>query len=140
MTLELHPTVDVETTWVAVCRLKALTPERGAAALVAGVQIALFRTHDDRVHAVQQLDPFSGAHVISRGIVGSRGDAPTVASPMYRQVFDLRTGKCLDPVGKPLMHLRTYGVRLDGDVVSVRVAPDADADAGTEVDGGWGGS
>ena len=30
------------------------------------------------------------------GIVGSRGDDATVASPMYKQVFDLRTGECLD--------------------------------------------
>ena len=106
-------------TWVPVCGLKALSPERGAAALVEGVQVALFRTHDDRVYAVQQLDPFSGAHVISRGIVGTRGDVPTVASPMYKQVFDLRTGECLDPVGKEPVHLRTYAVRVADGVVSV---------------------
>ena len=123
MTVEAHPTVSAGTTWVPVCRLKALSPERGAAALVEGVQVALFRTHDDEVYAVQQLDPFSGAHVISRGIVGSRGDVPTVASPMYKQVFDLRTGTCLDPGGKPPMHLRTYAVRVEGDVVSVALGP-----------------
>ena len=30
-------------------------------------------THDGRVHAVQQLDPYSGAYVMSRGIVGTQG-------------------------------------------------------------------
>jgi nitrite reductase (NADH) small subunit len=130
VTVELHPTVAAGTTWVPVCRLEALSPERGAAALVGGVQVALFRTHDDHVYAVQQLDPFSGAHVISRGIVGTRGDAPTVASPMYKQVFDLRTGQCLDPAGKPALHLQTYGVRLEGDVVTVQLPAARDAGAG----------
>jgi nitrite reductase (NADH) small subunit len=102
-----------------VCRLKDLPQERGAAALVDGIQVALFRTHDDHVYAVQQLDPYSGAHVISRGIVGSRGDAPTVASPMYKQVFDLRTGACLDPVGKEPRALRTFDVDVRDGVVSV---------------------
>jgi nitrite reductase (NADH) small subunit len=137
VTVEARATVAAGTTWVPVCRLKALAPERGAAALVEGVQVALFRTHDDEVYAVQQLDPFSGAHVISRGIVGSRGDIPTVASPMYKQVFDLRTGTCLDPGGKPLMHLRTYAVRLDGDVVSVGLW--SSRDEGADTGGGLGG-
>jgi nitrite reductase (NADH) small subunit len=101
-----------------VCGLKHLPRERGVAALVDGVQVALFRTHDDHVYAVQQLDPYSGARVISRGIVGSRGDAPTVASPMYKQVFDLRTGECLDPVGREPRALRTFVVDVvDGIVV-----------------------
>ena len=34
--------------------------------------------------------------MLSRGIVGTRGDIPTVASPLHKQVFDLRTGSCLD--------------------------------------------
>lgn len=105
--------------WVAVCRVGDLSPERGAAALVGGEQVALFRTHTDDVYAVQQLDPFSGAHVMSRGIVGSRGDAPTVASPMYKQVFDLRTGECLDPVGREPQPLRTWATDVRDGVVHV---------------------
>ncbi|GII98443.1 ferredoxin [Sediminihabitans luteus] len=84
---------------VPVCALADLAPERGAAALVDGVQVALFRLADGTVRAVQQLDPYSGANVMSRGIVGTRGDVPTVAGPMYKQVFSLLTGECLDPVG-----------------------------------------
>ena len=104
-------------TWVPVCRLADLPRERGTAALVGGVQVALFRTFDDAVYAVQQHDPYSGAAVLSRGIVGSRGDAPTVASPMYNQVFDLRTGACLDPVGREPQALRTWPVEVcDGTV------------------------
>jgi nitrite reductase (NADH) small subunit len=104
--------------WVRVCTIGDLERERGLAALIDGEQLALFRTHEDRIHAVQQLDPYSGAYVISRGIVGTRGDAPTVASPMYKQVFDLRTGACLETQGKDEHALRVWPVAVDanGDV------------------------
>lgn len=115
--------------WVAVCRLAELPRERGVAALVAGQQVALFRLVDDTVRAVQHLDPYSGAHVLARGIVGSRGGAPTIASPMHKQVFDLRTGECLDPVGADPRMLRTWPVRVVDDVVLVRTAPVAEETA-----------
>ncbi len=124
MTVELaEMPPEAPAVWTAVCRLDDLAPERGAAALVGAEQVALFRLADGTVLAVEQRDPFSGAHVMSRGIVGSRGDAPTVASPMYKQVFDLRTGRCLDGVGREPQHLRTWPVRLEGDVVLVGTAP-----------------
>ena len=47
--------------WVRVCTMSDLERERGLAALIDGEQVALFRTHDDRIHAVQQLDPYSAA-------------------------------------------------------------------------------
>lgn len=66
------------------------------AALIDGEQVALFRMFDGSLYAIGNRDPFTGACVLSRGIVGSRGDVPTVASPLHKQVFDLRTGACLD--------------------------------------------
>ena len=92
-----------------ICAVDALLPERGVAALLGDVQIALFRTHDGEVFAIGNQDPFSGANVMSRGIVGSRGDVPTVASPMFKQVFDLRTGACLDD---PDVSLPVYPVEI----------------------------
>jgi nitrite reductase (NADH) small subunit len=98
-----------------VCRYDVLLPERGVAALIGDLQIALFRTHDGSVFALGNQDPFSGANVMSRGIVGSRGDVPTVASPMFKQVFDLRTGVCLDD---PSVSLPVYPVEIvDGQVL-----------------------
>ena len=117
-------------TWHPVCDLADLSPERGAAAFLDGVQVALFRTHDDHVYAVQQLDPYSAANVMSRGIVGSRGEVPTVASPMYKQVFDLRTGECLDAVGKEPQPLRRYPVDVLDGVVTVAL-PAQDPVGGT---------
>jgi NAD(P)H-dependent nitrite reductase small subunit len=103
-----------------VCRLTDLLPERGSGALIGEHRVALFRLADDRVLAVQQHDPFCGANVLSRGIVGDVDGVPTVTSPMYKQVWDLTTGACLDAVGKEPVDLRTYPVLVvDGDVLVV---------------------
>jgi nitrite reductase (NADH) small subunit len=124
--------VDPDTTeyiapagWVRVCALDDLEIERGRAALLGGTQIALFLLHGregtgGRVHAVSNFDPYSRANVISRGIVGTRQDAPTVASPMFKQVFDLRTGACLDTQGKEPRSLQVWPVALDQGHVLVR--------------------
>jgi nitrite reductase (NADH) small subunit len=80
------------------------------------VQIAIFRTHDGELLAISNFDPYGRAHVLARGIVGSRGDAPTVASPLHKQVFDLRTGQCLD---LPDVAVATYRVRCRDGMVEV---------------------
>jgi nitrite reductase (NADH) small subunit len=103
----------IDLRWETVCLLDRLLPERGAAALLAAggepVQMAIFRTHDGTVHAVGNVDPFSGAAVLSRGIVGDRAGVPTVASPVYKQVFSLVTGECLD---EPGVAVPVYPVRV----------------------------
>ena len=104
---------------VPVCRYDELEPERGVAALVDGVQVAIFLLSDGTVLAVGHRDPWSGANVIARGIVGTRGDVPTVASPMFKQVFDLRTGVCLDD---PTVTLGNHPVQVGADgLVRVRL-------------------
>lgn len=121
MTTSLDPTpaeTNSDATWETVCRLDVLVPERGVAALVGGVQVALFLLSDGTLAAIGNFDPFSKANVLSRGIVGSRGDAPTVASPMYKQVFDLRTGTCLDD---PDVAVPTYRARVRDGRVEVSV-------------------
>ena len=119
--------------WVAVCTKKQLIPERGVAVLVRDQQVALFRvTGTDRetggpadfVYAVGHRDPFADANVIARGIVGSVGQGAeqrdTVASPMYKHVFDLATGECLtDPSGR----LPVYRTWIAGGVVYVHPVP-----------------
>ena len=101
-------------TWTDVCAFDDLLPGRGACALVGDLQVALFRLSDDALYALSNYDPFSEAYVMSRGLVGSKGDTPKVASPVYKQAFDLRTGVCLDD---PSVVLATYAVRvLDGRV------------------------
>jgi nitrite reductase (NADH) small subunit len=105
--------------WEPVCRYDRLQPERGVAALVGGRQVALFRTHDGAVHALDNVDPFSGAAVLSRGIVGDRGGVPMVASPVYKQAFRLADGRCLDD---PEVSVPTYPVRVVDGWLQVGVA------------------
>jgi nitrite reductase (NADH) small subunit len=111
----MSPTTTL--TWTPVCRLDRLEPERGVAALVDGVQVALFAS-DGELFAVDNLDPVGGAYVLSRGIVGSRGGVPTVASPLHKQVYDLRTGRCLD---LPDVSVRRHDVRSRDGLVEVRL-------------------
>lgn len=106
--------------WTAVCRYERLEPERGVAALLAGHQVAIFRTHDGDLYVLDNFDPLCGAHVLARGIVGSRGELPTVASPMHKQVYDLTSGRCLDATG---VAVRTHPVRCRDGVVEVRCRP-----------------
>lgn len=102
--------------WLAVCESSAVPPEQGVAVLIGEQQIALFRTADGELYALGNRDPVSGAQVLSRGIVGSRGAAPTVTSPMYKQVFGLRTGRCLDDA---TLAVPTYPVRVVGDRIEI---------------------
>ncbi len=112
-------------TMLRVCRLEDLEVERGRAALVGDEQVALFLLGDGSVHAVSNLDPYSGANVISRGIVGTRGAAATVASPLHKQIFDLRTGECLDTQGRAPASLRLWRVVVADGVVHLERAEDA---------------
>ncbi|MFE6052910.1 nitrite reductase (NAD(P)H) small subunit [Kitasatospora sp. NPDC056446] len=130
MTVQIHD----GTRWQTVCALADLQPGRGVAVLLAesepepapvvrpggprpgaGAQVALFRDRAGTLYAVDNLDPFSGAPVLSRGLLGSRGDRPTLISPMYKQVYDLTDGRCLDedtaPDGAPAV-LRRWPVRV----------------------------
>jgi len=102
--------------WTVVVPYRDLQPERGVAALIRSVQVALFRTFDGTLYAIGNQDPFTGAFVLSRGIVGTCGDTPTVASPLQKQVFDLRTGACLDD---ETVAVPVYGVRLRDGLVEV---------------------
>ena len=100
--------------WVDVCSLDDLVPERGVCALVGAHQVAVFRVDGDQLFALSNFDPFSQAFVLSRGIVGSRGDRLKVASPIYKQSFDLRTGQCLDnaDVAVPTFDVRVVDGRV----------------------------
>jgi len=102
--------------WQPVCRVAELEVERGVTALVHGQAIAIFRTQGDHVYALGNHDPFAKASVIARGIVGTRGDVPFVASPAHKHAFDLRSGKCLDDVH---VSVPAYDVKVVEGVVLV---------------------
>ncbi|MFD3542502.1 nitrite reductase small subunit NirD [Streptomyces sp. NPDC055254] len=105
MTVELR----VAEGWLTVCELSSLTPGRGVAALLPdGSQAAVFVDRSGRTYAIGNQDPFTGAHVLSRGLLGCAGGRPFVASPLLKQRFDLESGRCLDDEE---VAVRTYRVR-----------------------------
>lgn len=107
--------------WVPAARLDFLVPGRGAAVLLPnGRQVAVFRLSDDSVFAVDNIDPFGCAAVMSRGLVGDRAGEPTVASPLLKQVFSLVDGRCLD---EPTVILDTYEVRVRDGLIAVADRP-----------------
>ena len=108
-------------TWEDVCALRDVLPGTGVCALVGGRQVAVVRTAE-AVYALDNFDPFSNAFVLSRGIVGDKGGIPKIASPIYKQSFDLRTGRCLDDAS---VRVPTYPVRVEEGRILVRSEPDA---------------
>lgn len=100
--------------WTAACEYDRLIPCRGVGVLLPDdEQAALFRLDDGSLHAIGNVDPYSGAAVMSRGIVGDRGGRATVQSPIKKQAFALDNGTCLDDpaVGVPVFRTR---VTADG--------------------------
>jgi nitrite reductase (NADH) small subunit len=99
--------------WIDVCALDDIVPSTGVCALIGARQIAIVRV-GDQVFAVDNFDPFAKAFVLSRGIVGDKSGVPKIASPIYKQSFDLRSGQCLDD---PSVRIAVYEARVrDGRV------------------------
>lgn len=103
--------------WHAVCRLDAVIPDTGVVALVRGFQVAVFRVGHE-VFALGNTDPFSGANVLARGIVGDRQGVLKVASPMYKQNFSLETGRCLDD---DHVSVPTYPARVRDGLIEISI-------------------
>jgi nitrite reductase (NADH) small subunit len=111
-----HEERDLAGEWTDVCALEDIVPQTGVCALLGRKQVAVFRVGADELFALSNFDPFSKAFVLSRGIVGDRGGVAKVASPVFKQSFDLRTGQCLDD---PAVSVKSYPVRLRGGRVEV---------------------
>lgn len=106
-------------TWEDVCAIDDLLPDTGVAALVGGRQVAIVRAGQE-LYAIGNFDPFSKAFVLARGIIGDRNGIPKIASPIYKQSFDLRTGQCLDDA---TVSVPSYAVRVQaGRVLVLRPA------------------
>ena len=105
-----------------VCPLDDIVPNTGVCALVDGEQVAIFRLGDDSVHAVGNLDPFSRVNVLSRGIVGDLKGELVVASPVYKQHFELLTGRCVEDA---TVWIPVYRARVEEGFVVVEPRPQA---------------
>ncbi len=116
-------------TWQILCTRADLVPYSGIAAWVetpeGPAQVAIFYIPSDpntsrlpgqaqELYAIDHHDPFSGANVIARGIVGDLKGQPVVASPIYKQHFRLEDGQCLEDDS---VRLRTWKVSFKGEEV-----------------------
>jgi nitrite reductase (NADH) small subunit len=109
------------TAWVPVCPVADLVADRPVCAKVGDNQVAVVLTAGDgKLYAIDNHDPFSGANVLSRGIVGSVGEKVVLASPMFKQHFELVTGRCVED---PAVVLDIFEVRQSAGWVEVADAP-----------------
>jgi nitrite reductase (NADH) small subunit len=110
----MSPVTDTGT-WSEICPITTIVSGTGVCALHQGWQVAVIRV-DDRVYAIDNRDPFSGAQVRRRGMVGEQDGRLYVASPLYKQRFELATGRCLDD---PAVRIGTWAVQLQGGRISL---------------------
>lgn len=122
-----------------ICQLDQLLPNVGVAALLSNnKQVAVFRVTDTNseietiaaetsgtssihlvhIYAIDNIDPFAHAAVLSRGIIGDRQGTLCVFSPLLKQAFVLSSGVCLDD---PTVQLQTYPVIIEDNKVFVQI-------------------
>jgi nitrite reductase (NADH) small subunit len=111
--------------WTPVCTLDEIVPNTGVCALVGDEQVAVFRVAahvadaaPQDVYAIANYDPNSDAAVLSRGLVGNLGERIVVASPIYKQHFDLATGECLEA---PANSVHAYATKVENGRIWVGV-------------------
>lgn len=101
--------------WVDICNLDDILPSMGRCALFNDQQVAIFRIIDqtgiEQFYAIDNYCPFSKSNTLSRGLTGNITGKTVVASPLYKQHFDLETGCCLEDES---VSVKTYPVRLNG--------------------------
>jgi len=105
--------------WTAVCKVGDILPGTGVCALIDDHHVAIFRLGTDTFYAIDNIDPRTGVSVLSRGLIGNLGEHLVVASPIYKNHFDLRTGACLEA---PEHSIRTHRVQVEGDEVLVALS------------------
>ena len=100
-----------------ICTQSDLVEDSGVCALINEEQIAIFYipNSEQKVFAISNWDPIGKANVLSRGIIGDLGGKIVVASPLYKQHFDLNSGECLEDENESV---KTYSILLeDGKVL-----------------------
>lgn len=106
--------------WQEICTREDLVAGSGVCALVGSEQVALYYLpgEEQQVFALANRDPIGDANVLSRGVLGDIGGRLVVASPLYKQHFDLETGECLED---DEVQVEVFRVRLDGNSVLLAI-------------------
>jgi nitrite reductase (NADH) large subunit len=107
--------------WVRVAHVDDVPIDGGAAIKYGDVQIAVFNfASRGEWYACQNMCPHKNAFVLSRGIVGTAGEAPKVACPLHKKPFSLETGECLS--GEDFS-VKVFPVKIDSCEVYLKLPP-----------------
>lgn len=102
------------TDWIAIGELSQI-PRRGARCLTTAMgKIAVFRSADDQVFAIDDRCPHRGGP-LSQGIV----HGAQVTCPLHNWVFSLETGKAQ---GADDGMVSTFKLRRDGEIILIDAA------------------
>jgi nitrite reductase (NADH) small subunit len=104
--------------WKTVCHIEDLVPQTGVCAKLGQQQVAIFYcSRTGSIYATSNYDPVGQANVMSRGIMGSTKGEPIVASPLYKEQYNLRTGICID---SDKLKLKTFPIRVKESLVQIQ--------------------
>lgn len=107
--------------WVRVGSVDDFPTDGGAAIRYGNAQIAVFNfASRGEWYACQNMCPHKNAFVLSRGILGSKGETPKVACPLHKKPFSLETGECLS--GEDFS-VKIFPVKVDGGEVFLHLPP-----------------
>jgi nitrite reductase (NADH) small subunit len=107
--------------WFHACNVNDVPENGGACVKYGDEQIALYNfTRRGEWYATQNLCPHKQQMVLSRGMIGSAGDAcePKVACPFHKKTFSLLTGECLSGDD---YQIKTYPVKVVDDRVYIGI-------------------
>ena len=110
-------------------------PNNGGLAVKHGTQeLAVFHLPDqsseDQWIATQNLCPCKQARVVSRGLVGQQPSGVlTIADPIYKTTYNLRTG---EGIANSSLNLSTFQTKVEGSKVFVKVPPSAEMEKAFE--------
>lgn len=112
--------MTMKSNWKSVCSVSDLVPESGVAVWTEDGPVAVFYLPHrlPALFAISHTDPFTGKNVLARGITGDLKGQPVVASPLYKQHFNLETGQCLE---NDEVSVKTYQVLLNSDQIMLAV-------------------
>lgn len=122
MTSSTKTNIIIEQSWRTICDKTDLVKDSGISALIESSsgedeQVAIFHipSSEEEVFAVGNYDPIGKANVLYRGLVGCINDEPVVSSPLYKQHYSLKTGRCLQEDQSVVV----YNIRIEDDQVQL---------------------
>lgn len=100
--------------YTAVGKVDEFLMRIGRVVWIEGEEVAVFRTSDNRLFALENKSPHPKGGPLAEGIVSGH----YLYDPLYDWRIDLESGLVQDPDHG---QVRTYPVRIEGDVVEIAV-------------------